>query len=105
MTDRVAPFLHDLCSMDRLGGRCARLDDSTWELNDVAQWSDAQACRLRARFPALEATIMANRRSLSGFTVVLQRRRAPHAWVSLLAAGVLIAVHAAVVKAAGEYIL
>lgn len=95
MADRVSPFVHDLCAMDRRGGRCKRLDPCTWEVHDIAEWTDAQATRLRHRFPSLEAHIVSNRSSLSGFSLTLRQQQVSHAWASLLVAAILIATVAA----------
>jgi hypothetical protein len=53
---------------------------------------------LHNRFPAISARVVANRKSLSGFTVVLQHQTASHTWTSVLVCSVMIAVMAAVVK-------
>jgi hypothetical protein len=52
-TDKVTPFIQELCCMDRFGGRCVRLDHTTWEVHDVHQWTEEQCARLRQRFPSI----------------------------------------------------
>ena len=81
--------------MDRFGGRCVRLDGTSWELYDIQQWTEDQSNRLRGRFPSIEARIVANRKSLSGFSVLLNLQRVSQAWASLLVTAVLVAANAA----------
>ena len=93
--DRITPFVQELCQMDRFGGRCVRLDSTSWELYDIQQWTEDQSNRLRGRFPSIEARIIANRKSLSGFSVLLTLQRVSQAWASLLVTAVLVAANAA----------
>ena len=93
--DKVTPFIQDLCQTDRFGGRCNRLDNATWELHDIQQWTEEQALRLRARFPSIEVRVVANRRSLSGFSILLSLQRVSQAWASLLVTAVIVAASAA----------
>ena len=97
MTDRVLPFIRELCCMDRFGGRCTRLDYETWEINDIAQWTETHTAGLRRRFPSIEARVVSNHKSLSGFSIMLHQQRASHAWVSLLVTAALTASIAAAV--------
>jgi hypothetical protein len=92
MSDQVTPFVHDLCRMDRVGGRCVRKDLITWELYDISHWSEEQAIVLHRRFPSISARVETNRKSLSGFCVILQQHRASHAWVAVLVCGVVVSV-------------
>ena len=95
INDRLTPFLQDLCQMDRFGGRCVRLDPASWEVHDVQQWTEEQSGRLRSRFPSVEARVVANRKSLSGFSILLTMQRVSQAWASLLVTAVIIAANAA----------
>ena len=96
--DRVSLFIHELCQMDRFGGRCIRLDIGAWEVLDVAQWTEEQTTALRHRFPSIATQIVANRKSLSGFAIQLRAQRASHAWTSLLVCAILIAANAALAQ-------
>ena len=93
--DKVSPFIHELCQMDRFGGRCVRLDNTSWELHDVQQWTEDQSNRLRSRFPSIEARVIANRKSLSGFSILLSLQRVSQAWAALLVTAVIVAANAA----------
>jgi len=93
--DKVTPFVQELCQMDRFGGRCVRLDATSWELHDVQQWTEDQSLRLRGRFPSIEARVIANRRSLSGFSILLSLQRVSQAWAALLVTAVIVAANAA----------
>lgn len=95
--DKVTPFIRDLCQMDRFGGRCVRLDASSWEIHDIQQWTEDQSNRLRQRFPSIEARVIANRKSLSGFSILLTLQRVSQAWASLLATAIIIAANTALV--------
>jgi hypothetical protein len=97
--DKVTPFMHELCQMDRFGGRCTRLDRDSWVATDVQQWTDDQATALRGRFPSINARIVANRNSLSGFSIALRVERASVVWTSLLVCAVLVAAGAAIARA------
>ena len=66
-----------------------RTNESTWEVLDVGQWSENQQALLRARFPRLAAKVVANRKSLSGFSVLLCLHRAPHMWTALLVCAIM----------------
>ena len=90
--DRVTPFIHELCKMDRFGGRCVRKEFGIWEVYDINQWSEEQAVALHQRFPSISARVEANRRSLGGFSVRLQQHRASHVWVSLLVCAIMVSV-------------
>ena len=90
-SDRVSPFIYELCRMDRFGGRCLRLDGSSWEVLDVQQWTEDHATALRHRFPRVSAKVVANCTSLTGFSILLQTHRASHAWTSLLVCATMIA--------------
>ena len=37
MADRLSPFMRELCRMETLGGRCTRLNNDKWEINDVGE--------------------------------------------------------------------
>ena len=91
MNDRVSPFVRDLCHMDRVGGRCIRVDASSWELLDVQQWTEDHTTALRRRFPSLTTRIVTNRKSLSGFSILVQAQKATHIWISLLVCAAMIA--------------
>ena len=93
--DKVTPFVQELCQMDRFGGRCVRLDNASWELHDVQQWTEDQSTRLRNRFPSIEARVIANRKSLSGFSITLHQQRVSQAWATLLVTAVIVAANAA----------
>lgn len=96
-SDRVGPFVRDLCHMDRFGGRCVRTDAASWELHDIQQWTEDQSNRLRHRFPSIEIRVVANRKSLSGFSILLTLQRVSQAWASLLATAIVVAASAALV--------
>ena len=81
--------------MDRFGGRCVRLDGTSWELHDVQQWTEDQSTRLRSQFPSIEARVVANRKSLSGFSILLNIQRVSQAWAALLVTAVIVAANAA----------
>jgi len=100
-SSKLMHFIHDLCQMDKYGGRCVRGPDSL-QVHDVAQFTEEQASALRARFPAVTVRIVANRASLSGFSILLHRNRGGLVWTSILIAAVLIAVVAAVTKVVCE---
>ena len=95
MSDKVAPFMHELCQMDRYGGRCTRLSHDQWEVLDVQQWTEEQTALLQARFPSLTARIVANRKSLSGFSIVLDAHSASHIWSALVVCAAMMAANAA----------
>ncbi len=97
--DKVTPFMHELCQMDRFGGRCTRLNRDAWEAMDVQQWTDDQATALRRRFPSINARVVSNRNSLSGFSIALRVERASAVWTSLLVCAVIMATGAAIAKA------
>jgi hypothetical protein len=90
--DRVSLFVHDLCRMDRFGGRCVRKSLCEWEVLDINQWSEEQAVALHQRFPSISARVEANRKSLGGFSVVLQQQRSSHTWISLVICGIFTTV-------------
>ncbi len=96
--NKISAFLHDLCRMDRYGGRCIRLDNDTWEILDVSRWTEEQAQELRARYPSLSARVLANRTSLSGFSVIVRLNRASVVWTTILVTVTLIAAVAAVAR-------
>ena len=91
-SDKVSPFIYDLCRMDRFGGRCIRKDLCVWEVLDINQWSEEQVVALHQRFPSISARVEANRKSLGGFSVVLQQHRSSHTWISLVVCGVFMTV-------------
>lgn len=99
MTDKVTPFIQTICQTDRFGGRCVRLDQGAWEVLDVYQWTEDQTAALQNRFPSLSVKIAANRKSLSGFSVLLHVQSVSHAWSSLLMCAVIVATNAAVARA------
>jgi len=101
--DKVTPFMHELCQMDRFGGRCMRLDRDSWEAMDVPHWTDDQAMALRSRFPSINAQVASNRDSLSGFSIALRVERASVVWTSLLVCVVLIAGGAAIARAVASW--
>ena len=98
MTDKVAPFIQAICHTDRFGGRCVRLDHGSWEVLDVQQWTEEQTAALQSRFPSLSVKIVANRKSLSGFSVSLQAQTVSHVWSSLLVCAIMVASNAAVAR-------
>ena len=85
--------------MDRHGGRCTRVDPDVWEIMDTPQWTEEQHTALRCRFPRVAAKVIANRKSLSGFSVVLQMHKVSRAWVSLLVCAIMVATVAAMSRA------
>jgi hypothetical protein len=89
-SDLVSPFIQNICQMERYGGRCVRSNECTWEVLDVGQWSENQQALLRARFPRIAAKVIANRKSLGGFSVLLRLHKAPHMWTSLLMCAVMV---------------
>lgn len=95
-TDKVSAFIHTLCDMNRHGGRCVRSNDCTWEVLDVEQWTESQQMAVRARFPQIAAKVTANRKSLSGFSVLLRLQKAPHMWTSILVCAVMMTVTATI---------
>jgi len=98
MTDKVTPFIQTVCQTDRFGGRCVRVDHGSWEVLDVHQWTEDQTASLQSRFPSLSVKITANRRSLSGFSVLLHVQSVSHVWSSLLMCAVIVATNAAVAR-------
>ena len=84
--------------MDRYGGRCIRLDNDTWQILDVSRWTEEQAQALRARYPSLSARVVANRASLSGFSVTVRLSRVSVVWTSVMVTAMLIATVAAVAR-------
>ncbi len=88
----MVQFLHELCRMDRFGGRCVRIDVGVWEVLDIHQWSEEQSVAFCQRFPSISVHVEANRKSLGGVSVVLRQHLASHAWVSLLLCTVMISV-------------
>jgi hypothetical protein len=87
----VGVFIHELCQMDRYGGRCTRPDEGVWEIYDIAQWTEEHATAIRATFPSLSVRVATCRKSLSGFSVILRLQRSSHVWTSLLVCAVMIA--------------
>ena len=85
-------FMHDLCRMDRFGGRCVRQDVGVWEVLDIQHWSEEQVIALHQRFPSVSARVEANRKSLGGFCVVLNRHSSSHAWISVLVCTMMVSV-------------
>ena len=100
--EHVIPFLHDTCETQRFGGRIVRVDHGVWEIFDIAQWTEDHAAALRKRFPSIAPRVVSCRKSLSGFSVVLQLQRSSHAWTSLLVTAVMVAVMWGVVGAVGR---
>ena len=88
--DQFAAFIHKLCQMDRFGGRCIRINESTWEVLDIEQWSEHHQASLQSRFPRITAKVTTNRKSLSGFSVLLHLQKAPHMWTSMLICAVMM---------------
>jgi len=101
--DKVTPFIQELCRMDRFGGRCVRLDHATWEVHDVHQWTEEQCARLRHRFPSIEAKVVANRKSLSGFSILFTMQRVSQAWASLLVTAMMVAASAALAVSLSKF--
>jgi hypothetical protein len=66
---------------------------------DTPQWTEEQHAALRCRFPRVAAKVVANRKSLSGFSVVLQVHKVSRAWISLLICAILVASVAAMSRA------
>jgi len=99
--EQVIPFLQDLCEMQRFGGRCVRTDFGCWEIFDIAQWSEEHSTALRKRFPSIAPRVVSCRKSLSGFSVVLQIQKSSHAWTSVLVLAVMAAIMGGVVYAMG----
>jgi hypothetical protein len=69
-----------------------RADECTWEVLDVEQWSENQQTSLRTKFPRIIAKVVANHKSLSGFSVLLHLHKAPRTWTSLLVCAVMVTV-------------
>jgi hypothetical protein len=92
MSDQVAPFVHELCRMDRFGGRCTQRELGVWEIADISQWSEDQVIALHRRFPSISVRVEASRQSLSGFCVILQQNRASHAWMAVLVCAIMVSV-------------
>jgi hypothetical protein len=90
--DQVIMFMHDLCRMDRFGGRCVRKDVGVWEVLDIQNWSEEQVIALHQKFPSISARVEANRKSLGGFCVVLNRHSSSHTWISVLVCTVMASV-------------
>jgi hypothetical protein len=90
--NQVIPFMHELCRMDRFGGRCVQRDAGVWEVLDINQWSEEQVVALHQRFPSISVHVEASRKSLGGFCVVLQQHRASHAWIAVLVCAVISSV-------------
>lgn len=95
-TDKISAFLHELCRMEHYGGRCVRVDNDTWQVLDVSRWTEEQAQALHTHFPSLSARVVANRASLSGFSIMLCQNRASVIWTSITVSAMLIAAVAAV---------
>ena len=91
-SDQVTLFMHDLCRMDRFGGRCVRKDVGVWEVLDIQDWTEEQVIALHQRFPSISARVEANRKSLGGFCVVLNRHSSSHSWISVLVCTVMASV-------------
>lgn len=102
MADKVTPFVQTLCQMERFGGRCTRIDHGTWEIVDISRWTEEQNLKLRSQFPSIEATVVTNRKSLSGFAVMLRKQHSSHVWLSLLLASAIVACNAAIAFAIME---
>ena len=90
--NQVIPFMHELCRMDRFGGRCVQKDAGVWEVLDINHWTEEQVVALHQRFPSISVHVEANRKSLGGFCVVLRQHRASHAWVAVLVCAVMSSV-------------
>lgn len=97
-TDRVSHFVSELCHMPRLGGKCVQTGKDDWEIRDIARWTEAQSTALRGRFPAIEASIVSDRQSLSGFAVRLHRQRMSQGWAHLLVTFAMVASLAAITR-------
>ena len=89
-SEQVSTFIHKLCQMDRFGGRCIRISESAWEILDIEHWSEYQQASLQSTFPRIAAKVTSNRKSLSGFSVLLRLQRAPHMWTSMLICAVMM---------------
>ena len=92
MTDPVSIFIHDLCHTDRFGGRCIRTNDFTWEVLDIEKWTEYHQESLKGKFPRITSNITTNRKSLSGFSIVLSMQRVSHVWLSLLTCAVIMTI-------------
>lgn len=95
MTDKITPFIRELCNTDRFGGRCTRLDHYTWEVTDISAWTEDQSSRLQSKFPSVQVKVVSDRKSLSGFSVQLVHQISSQAWISILTACAIIATNAA----------
>ena len=91
MGDRVGVFLHELCQMDKYGGRCTRPDEGVWEVFDLSQWTETHGSAVRTASPSLSVRVVTCRKSLSGFSVIFSRQRSSHMWTSLLVCAAMIA--------------
>jgi len=89
---QLIPFIHDLCKMDRFGGRCVFREAGVWEVLDINHWSEEQVVALHQRFPSISARVEANRKSLGGFSVLLHQQCVSHAWISVLLCAVMMSV-------------
>ena len=98
--DTVTDFIRTICLMDRVGGRCTRIDADSWEIMDIPQWTERQHTQLQHRFPRVSARVVANQKSLSGFSVLLATHKVSTAWISLLVCAVMVTSIAAMARAA-----
>jgi hypothetical protein len=96
--DKVSAYIQGLCNMERHGGRCIRMNSFSWEILDVEQWSENQQAILLSKFPRISVKVQANRKSLSGFSVLLCQEKAPHMWTSLLVCAVMMTVACTLTK-------
>jgi hypothetical protein len=92
MADPVSIFIHDLCHTERFGGRCIRMSDHTWEILDIERWTEDRQEALRGKFPRITSSIITNRKSLSGFSIVLSMQRISHVWLSLLTCAIIMTI-------------
>jgi hypothetical protein len=104
MTDKLTPFIRELCKTERFGGRCTRIDHYTWEVTDVSTWTEDQASCLQSRFPSIQIKIVSDRKSLSGFSLQLVHQVASQAWLSLLVTTAMVAANAALATAVSAHL-
>ena len=94
--DEVHHYLRTSLRMDHFGARGVTQGEHTLILYHLPEWGDAHGHRLRARFPDCEVTMMSNRSSEGGFTVVVRRHEHPLArlWASLLVLAAILVAYA-----------
>lgn len=90
----VQRFLSQLLRSHSFGGRTVLRDEKTLIVYDCPSWGERENSAMRARFPDCDVALHACDGSLSGFAVIVSRRREPFAWASesaflLVVAGLL----------------